>query len=101
MSKDSEGGLFRRGVLKAGGALGATAVAGFPMIATGQARRPIKIGMPTILSGRVAQLGISSRNAVTMGACCTITGWNKSAQHMVGKPVSGRYMLRICITARD
>ena len=66
MSKASEGGLRRRRVLEAGGALGAAAVTGFPMVATGQARRPIKVGMPTILSGRVAQLGISSRNAVMM-----------------------------------
>jgi branched-chain amino acid transport system substrate-binding protein len=36
------------------------------MIARGQGRRPIRIGMPTILSGRVAQLGISSRDAVLM-----------------------------------
>ena len=27
---------------------------------------PIRIGIPTILSGRVAQLGISSRNAIMM-----------------------------------
>ena len=66
MSKAIGGGLRRRGVIKAGGALGAAAVTGFPMVATGQAQRPIKIGMPTVLSGRVAQLGISSRNAVMM-----------------------------------
>jgi branched-chain amino acid transport system substrate-binding protein len=36
------------------------------MVARGQANRPIKVGMPTILSGRVAQLGISSRDAATM-----------------------------------
>jgi branched-chain amino acid transport system substrate-binding protein len=66
MSKTSEGGLRRRSVLKAGGALGGATIAGFPMIASGQGKRPIRIGMPTILSGRVAQLGISSRNAVML-----------------------------------
>ena len=38
---------------------------GFPFISRAQ-DKPIKIGVPTILSGRVAQLGISSRNAVMM-----------------------------------
>jgi branched-chain amino acid transport system substrate-binding protein len=63
---DSVTGIGRRGALKAtvGGA--AAALTGFPMIASGQGNRPIRIGMPTILSGRVAQLGISTRNAATM-----------------------------------
>jgi branched-chain amino acid transport system substrate-binding protein len=54
----------RRWVLKAtaAGAVGAVAA---PWIARAQAKT-IKIGMPTILSGRVAQLGTSSRNAITM-----------------------------------
>ena len=59
-------GTGRRSTLKTGAVLGAAAIAGFPMIARGQGRQPIKIGMPTILSGRVAQLGVSSRNAVMM-----------------------------------
>lgn len=59
-------GIGRRSTLKTGAMLGAAAIAGFPMIARGQGRQPIKIGMPTILSGRVAQLGVSSRNAVMM-----------------------------------
>jgi branched-chain amino acid transport system substrate-binding protein len=56
--------IDRRLVLKAtaAGALGAVAA---PWVARAQAKT-IKIGMPTILSGRVAQLGTSSRNAVTM-----------------------------------
>ncbi len=66
MSQSDRGGLGRRNILKAGAALGGVAVTGFPMIASGQGRRPIRIGMPTILSGRVAQLGVSSRNAVMM-----------------------------------
>lgn len=59
-------GIGRRSTLKTGAMLGAASISGFPMIARGQGRQPIKIGMPTILSGRVAQLGVSSRNAVMM-----------------------------------
>ena len=54
--------IDRRGLIKKAG----TALAGVlavPMIGHGQANT-IKIGMPTVLSGRVAQLGTSSRNAV-------------------------------------
>lgn len=66
MSKTERGGPGRRGLLALPVGLGAAAITGFPMIARGQGRRPIRIGMPTILSGRVAQLGISSRDAVMM-----------------------------------
>jgi branched-chain amino acid transport system substrate-binding protein len=55
----------RRGFIKATGALGAATGLGFPFISRAQ-DKPIRIGVPTILSGRVAQLGISSRNALTM-----------------------------------
>jgi branched-chain amino acid transport system substrate-binding protein len=51
-------GFSRRGVLKAAAA-GAT-VAGFPAILKAQGNNPIKIGVPTILSGRVAVLGQTS-----------------------------------------
>jgi len=54
----------RRSVLK-GAAATAAAVLTTPHIAGAQAK-VLKIGMPTILSGRVAQLGTSSRNAVMM-----------------------------------
>lgn len=54
----------RRAVLK-GAAASAAAVLATPHIAGAQAK-VLKIGMPTILSGRVAQLGTSSRNAVMM-----------------------------------
>ena len=58
-------GLHRRAVL-AGAAAGASAaITGFPHIASAQAK-VIKIGMPTILSGRVAILGTSSRAAVQL-----------------------------------
>jgi branched-chain amino acid transport system substrate-binding protein len=55
----------RRGFIKAAGGLAAAAGIGFPFVSRAQ-NKPIKIGMPTILSGRVAQLGISSHNAVLM-----------------------------------
>ncbi len=51
--------------MQSAAALGGAAALGFPMISRAQ-DKPIKIGMGTILSGRVAQLGISSRNAVMM-----------------------------------
>ena len=54
------GDLHRRGVFKGAAA---AAITGFPHIAGAQAK-VIKIGMPTILSGRVAILGTSSRAAV-------------------------------------
>lgn len=67
--KKRTGGLRRRDVLKGGSALAgiaaATAVTGFPNIARGQGNA-IRIGMPTILSGRVAILGESSRAAVRL-----------------------------------
>jgi len=64
MMTDSRAGLDRRSLLKgaAAGAMGAIAA---PMIGRAQGKT-IKIGMPTILSGRVAQLGNSSRNSVMM-----------------------------------
>jgi branched-chain amino acid transport system substrate-binding protein len=57
-------GVDRRTVLK-GAAAGAAATLFAPNVVTAQSK-VIKIGMPTILSGRVAQLGTSSRNAVMM-----------------------------------
>src|SRR5215210_7247869 len=53
----------RRGFIKAAGAVTVAGGFGFPFISRAQ-DKPIRSGMPTILSGRVAQLGISSRNAV-------------------------------------
>ena len=53
-------GLGRRGLLA-----GAAAITGLPHIAGAQAR-VIRVGMPTILSGRVAILGTSSRAAVQL-----------------------------------
>ncbi len=59
------GGLHRRRVLKTAALGAATAVTGFPHIAGAQAK-VIRVGMPTILSGRVAILGTSSRAAVQL-----------------------------------
>ena len=56
--------IDRRDFIK-GAATSAAGVLAAPHIAGAQAK-VIKIGMPTILSGRVAQLGTSSRNAVMM-----------------------------------
>lgn len=56
--------LNRRTLLKSAAA-GAVGVLAAPMVARSQ-NKTIKIGMSTILSGRVAQLGTSSRNAVMM-----------------------------------
>jgi branched-chain amino acid transport system substrate-binding protein len=56
----------RRRILKTGTAAAAalTTISGFPSIL--RADNNIKIGVPTILSGRVAQLGISVSNALKM-----------------------------------
>ncbi len=59
----------RRDVLKAmtslGGLAAAAAVTGFPHIARADAKT-IRVGMPTILSGRVAVLGETSANAAKL-----------------------------------
>jgi branched-chain amino acid transport system substrate-binding protein len=59
MSRIIAGSVERRTLLG-----GTAALAGFPNIGFTQPRQPIKVGVPTILSGRVAQLGLSSRNAM-------------------------------------
>lgn len=56
-------GIPRRTFL--GGALAGAAITGFPNIVRAQAKT-IRIGFPTILSGRVAILGTSSRYAVQL-----------------------------------
>jgi len=64
MSKPKAALRKRRAFIQAAGALGAAGL-GFPFISRAE-DKPIKIGVPTILSGRVAQLGISSRNAIML-----------------------------------
>ena len=56
--------LNRRSLLK-GAAASTVGILAAPMVARAESKS-IKIGMTTILSGRVAQLGTSSRNAVMM-----------------------------------
>lgn len=56
----------RRGFIKAASAVTAAGI-GFPFVSRAQ-NKTIRIGVPTILSGRVAQLGISSRNSLQMEA---------------------------------
>src|SRR6516164_9799531 len=63
MTKTRKPGLSRRSTLALMGTGAVTFAA--PWVARAEAK-PIKIGMPTILSGRVAQLGTSSRNAVML-----------------------------------
>lgn len=62
MSVSKTAAFRRRGVLAASAAV----ITGFPNLGFTQPRQPIKVGVPTILSGRVAQLGISSRNGMQM-----------------------------------
>lgn len=62
---DTTKSVGRRRLIQGAGAAAALASIGAPAIVRGQ-DKPIRIAMPTILSGRVATLGISSRNAVTM-----------------------------------
>jgi branched-chain amino acid transport system substrate-binding protein len=57
--------LSRRKLIQGAGAAAGLATLGLPAISLAQ-DKPIKIGMPTILSGRVATLGLSSRNAVLL-----------------------------------
>ena len=66
MAMHRRNGINRRAVIK-GATATAIGVIAAPMISGAQAKT-IKIGMPTILSGRVAQLGTSSRNAVMLEA---------------------------------
>ena len=71
----------RRTVLKAGGTLAATGIAGFPYISLAQ-NNPIKVGMVTISSGRVAMLGTSSSS----GALFEFEKFN-AAGGLGGRPI--------------
>jgi len=53
----------RRKLMQGAAALAGMSAIGLPALSFAQ-NKPIRVGMPTILSGRVAQLGLSSRNAV-------------------------------------
>ena len=64
-STSSSKTAIRRKLLKGAAATAGMAVLSSPAISLAQ-NKPIRIGMQTILSGRVAMLGISSRNAVNL-----------------------------------
>ena len=74
-------GRTRRDVIKAAGAVAATAVTGFPYIARAQ-NNPIKVGMVTISSGRVAMLGSTASH----GALMNIEAFN-AAGGLGGRPI--------------
>ena len=65
MSEKNTHSRRRRSLIKAAGAVTAASTLGFPFISRAAAKT-IRIGLPTILSGRVAQLGLSSQNAIAM-----------------------------------
>ena len=64
-----------------GAAAAGAAITGFPSVLRAR-NAPIRLGMPTILSGRVAQLGISTVNAAQM----SIDAFN-AAGGLDGRPV--------------
>lgn len=55
----------RRTLIKGAAVLAGMSAMSFPGISLAQ-NKPIRVGMPTILSGRVAQLGVTSRDAAIM-----------------------------------
>ena len=57
--------IGRRHLLKGAGALAGVASMGMPALSFAQ-NKPIRVGMPTILSGRVAMLGMASTYAAKM-----------------------------------
>ena len=57
--------IGRRQLLKGAGALAGVASMGMPALSFAQ-NKPIRVGMPTILSGRVAMLGMASTYAAKM-----------------------------------
>lgn len=74
--------MTRTGLDRRQFALGAAAaITGFPAVLRAQ-NAPVKLGMPTILSGRVAQLGISASNAARQ----SIDAFN-AAGGLDGRPV--------------
>lgn len=65
MSGSKGRGPSRRAVLGGLGA-GAAGLAGFPHISRGQGKEPIKVGMPTVLSGRFTVVGNTTRAAALL-----------------------------------
>src|SRR6201988_813513 len=67
MTRTRKPGVSRRATLAMMGAGAVTFATPFATAGVARAQaKTIKVGMPTILSGRVAQLGTSSRNAVVL-----------------------------------
>ena len=52
----------RRRLIQSAATIAGVSTLGFPALSLAQ-NKPIRVGMPTILSGRVAMLGQSSSNA--------------------------------------
>ncbi|CEJ10301.1 Leucine-, isoleucine-, valine-, threonine-, and alanine-binding protein precursor [bacterium YEK0313] len=91
---EAKNGIGRHGIGRRdfiGGAIAGVAITGFPHIAGAQAK-VIKVGMPTILSGRVAVLGTSSRWAVQMafGQINAAGGINGRTFELVDRDSKGR-----------
>jgi branched-chain amino acid transport system substrate-binding protein len=88
MTVPKGGPLSRRRIIGTAAGGGVAVITGFPAILRAQSRDPIKIGMPTILSGRFTQLGTTSRDA----ALLSIEAFNAAGG------LSGR---RLELVARD
>jgi branched-chain amino acid transport system substrate-binding protein len=86
---DTKRGMDRRKFL--GSTIAGTVITGFPHIARAQAK-VIKVGMPTILSGRVAALGLSARAAVQLAfnEVNTAGGINGRKFELVDRDSKGR-----------
>lgn len=65
MHKSPAASLTRRQLLKGAAGLAGASALGWPALSFAQ-NKPIRVGMPTILSGRVAQLGLSSLYAAVL-----------------------------------
>ncbi len=81
MTKRAPIGVGRRSVLKGTAAVAAASTIGFPFVSKAQ-NKPIKVGMVTVLSGRVAILGSASQK----GAQLEIDAFN-AAGGLGGRPI--------------
>ena len=99
MKRTATPGLTRRGLAK--GAVAAAALTGFPHIAGAQAKT-IRVALPTILSGRVAVLGQTTRIAaqIAFKAFNDAGGINGRMVEVVDRDSQGRPDLA-AKTARD
>ena len=65
MVRRQAAGISRRRILKGTATLAGAAVVGFPYVSRAQ-NKPIRIGVPSIFTGRVANLGVASKNGLMM-----------------------------------